>query len=227
MAYKLLRGDFYCWYRLEGAIAILCSFFERVCVKIIMDYTGCLHLRHPYELGGLAFSISMIWAQAFPFVALQLYEDSATTKDALTLFLVDSFTLWLLLNIAFFCTIDLRYLGTFFGTKTAPQYTCDYFLTSTEDFQKWDAVFENRLIYITSIHKEVKTWVADSVARWKYFRPPFFKVEMIPDDLRPAEVLVAEGGATRRRSNASSRDLVGFKEDGSNKVHPVKVEDGV
>ena len=47
LALKVLRGDFYYWTRLDGALAIIMSFFERVLVKIIVDYTGCLHFRHP------------------------------------------------------------------------------------------------------------------------------------------------------------------------------------
>ena len=90
---------------LDGALAIIVSFFDCVLVKIIADYTGCLHFRHPYELGGLAFTMSIVWAQAFPFIALQFYEESDTiSKDAITLGLVGSFSVWLLLNIAFFCT---------------------------------------------------------------------------------------------------------------------------
>jgi len=58
----------------------------------------------------------MVWAQAFPFVALQLYEGD--DKDSITIFLIGSFSLWLALNVAFFCTIDLNYLNTFFGTFT-------------------------------------------------------------------------------------------------------------
>jgi len=118
------------------------------------------------------------------------------------------------LNIAFFCTIDLSYLGKFFGTNTAPQYTCEYFLTSKEDFQKWDAVFENRLSYTKSIRKEVRTWVADNFVRWKNEKPPFFKIEMIPDDLLPRAIFEAEGGVARRsRSSAVSvRESVGINE---------------
>ena len=79
--------------------------------------------------------MSMVWAQAFPFVALQFFEESDTiSKDAIALILVGSFSSWLLLNIAFFCTINLNYLGTFFGTKTAPQYTCEYFQTCKKDY---------------------------------------------------------------------------------------------
>jgi len=40
LALKLLRGDFFYWPRLgDGALAIIISFFERILVKVIMDYT--------------------------------------------------------------------------------------------------------------------------------------------------------------------------------------------
>ena len=51
----------------------------------------------------------MVWVQVLPFVALYLFEGE--DKETFAMILVGSFTLWLLLNIAFFCTIDLAYLG--------------------------------------------------------------------------------------------------------------------
>jgi len=145
--------------------------------------------------------MSMVWAHVIPFVALQFYSDSdKEEKDAIMLVLVCSACLWLLLNIAFFCTIDLSYLSTFFGTKTASQYTCEYFLTSTEDFQKWDAVFENRIDYTKSIHEDVKVWVAENVSEWKEEKPDWFNLSMFPDDLLPRDVLADLGGSKRRKS---------------------------
>jgi len=115
------------------------------------------------------------------------------------------------LNIIFFCTIDLRFLKTFFGTKTAPQYTCEYFLTSEEDFQRWDAVFENRLIYTESIHERVKEWVEKNIVRWQRERPDWFNIEMVPDKLLPSNVLAAVGGVKRRRrSSVSVREIMGL-----------------
>ena len=115
----------------------------------------------------------------------------------------------------------MSYLGTFFGTKTAPQYTCEYFSTSKEDFQKWDAVFENRIEYTTSIHDDVRTWVADNIVRWQNEKPPFFKIETIPDDLQPDGIVEAEGGARRRRSsNVSIREIVGLVKD--DRLHPLQ-----
>jgi len=140
------------------------SFFARVVAKIVVDFTGCIHFRHPYDLGGVAFTMSIVWAQVFPFVALQFYEGSDEEgKDALKLFLVGCLGLWLLLNVTFFCTIDLNYLNTFIGTLTAPQYTCELFSSSEEESSKFCAAFGNRLSYTKHIHEQVKVWVAANI----------------------------------------------------------------
>jgi len=141
-------------------------------------------------------------------VALQVYEGDDATKDAVAIFLTGSFCLWVVLNIVFFCTIDLSFINTFFGTKTAPQYVCDLFLsTTTDDSGKYRAVFTNRLDYTVSIESEVKEWVASNIARWKTEKPDWFRIEMIPDSFLPVE---AEGGARRRRSRVSLRESFGI-----------------
>jgi len=161
----------------------------------------------------------MVWAQVFPFVALQFHEGDETAKKTLTTFLVSCFSLWLILNIIFFCTIDLSYLGTFFGTKTGPQYTCELFKTSEEDSQRFDAVFDTRIDYSKSIHREVRQWVASNITRWKEDKPDWFNIEMIPDAFLPTAVVEAEGGKNRKRSSVSIREMIGFAEE-PNRVHP-------
>ena len=61
LAWKLLRGDFLYWVRVEGIFDAPLSALARVVIKVIVDFTGCLHFRHPYELGGAFFSVSMAW----------------------------------------------------------------------------------------------------------------------------------------------------------------------
>ena len=61
LAYKIVRRDFMYWIQVEGVTDVIVSLFTRVTVKIIVDFSGCLHFRHPYELGGTAFSCSMLW----------------------------------------------------------------------------------------------------------------------------------------------------------------------
>jgi len=141
---------------------------------------------------------------------LQLFEGKQNVEDAVAAYLVGSLTLWVILNAAFPNTIDMSFLPTFFGTQTAPQYTCKYFTTSKEDCKRWDVVFENRLQYTESVHGEVKEWVGSNIARWKKKKPDFFNIEMIPDDFLPRDVYEMEGGAKRRRSNVSLREIVGL-----------------
>ena len=230
LIYKKARGDFFCFYRIEGLLAIFVSLIQRILVKVISDFSGCLHFRHPYELGGLAFSVSMVWAQIFPFVALQLYEvdneDGKTAKDAIAMVLVVIFSLWIVLNIVFFCTIDLKYIGTFFGLKTAPQYTCERFLdVEADDGKRWSAAFENRMSYKNAIKPQVKEWVGNNIVRWRREQPSWFNIEKIPDDYLPTDVFEAEGGACRRRSKVSLREIVGLNDEdgdytGQNRIHP-------
>ena len=157
IAYKILRGDFYYWARISGALSAVISLQTRVAVKVIADFSGCVHFRHPNELGGLAFSLSLVWAQVFPFLALQFHEnDDDVVRENITIFLIGSFLLWLLLNIAFFCTIDLSYVNTFFGSQTAPEYACELFLTSEEDLAKFDIAFETRIEYTQKIQYKIR-----------------------------------------------------------------------
>ena len=223
LVYKILRQDFHWWPQLLGMSGLIISFFQRICVKIIVDFTGCIHMRHPYEMGGLGFTLSILWAQAFPFVALQYFDGDS--KDIMTGFFGVSFMAWLMLNIIFFCTIDLSYMNTFFGTKTASQYTCELYLTSKDDSQKFDAIFTNRINYTKSIHGEVKEWVAANIDQWRREMPDWFNIAMIPDELLPKDVLEAEGGARRRRSSVSLREIVGLREGSVGRVHPQAVEE--
>jgi len=176
-------------------------------VKAIADFSGCLHFRHPKELGGAVFSLSIFWTQIFPFVALQFYDDDDSNhamKNSVTTLLVVSVMLWMLLNVVFFCTIDLAYIATFFSTKTGPQYVCEQFQTSSEnESARFEAVFNNRLSYTKSIEGDVKEWVAEKIDNWTAEKPSWFKIEMIPASFLPREVRrpSEQGRLNTRRGN--------------------------
>ena len=162
----------------------------------------------------------MVLSQIFPFVALFVADND--DYDRLFQVLVASFVLWVSLNITFFCSIDLTYLRTFFTRTTASQYTCQRFLESKEDFQRFDAVFESRLAFSKPVQKEIKEWVANNIDRWRAEREEWFNVRLIPDEFLPKDIFEIEGGAKRRRSvNTSVRELVGLREDHNSQVVPI------
>ena len=149
-----------------------------------------------------------------PFIALHLYkyeDEDNIKKEFLLIYLCCSLTVWLILNFAFFCTIDLSFLNTFIGIANGPQYTCKRFnKTSESDEINFGIVFGNRLSYTKSIHGEVRTWVGENIAGWIEEKPDWFNIDLIPNDMLPDEVLESEGGAARkrRRSSVNLRELV-------------------
>ena len=201
----------------DGFRAYLSSFLMRVFVKVITDFSGCLHFRHPFELGGLSFSLTMVWAQLFPFLALIFYteEDNNTvSKNNISLFLVCSFGLWVVTNCIFFCYIDISYASTFFGLKTGTDYVSELFECADSDFQRWDAVFTNRIQYSKPVHEKVKVWVKENIQKWRDRKEKWFNIELIPDEFLPVDVFNEEGGDSRRRS-VRERGFVGIGRLGS------------
>ena len=202
--------------------------------KIILDFTGCFHWRHPYlGCNGRLYSASLVWSQIFPFVALFLLNKQENADlmtdgamNTVTIILVCSSIAWLLMNIAFFCTIDLAYLHTFFSTQTPQQFVISNFKNRDSDYGKFDAAFDNEIGLSRPIHGEIKQWIKENIQQWRDETPAWFKVEVIPDEFLPVEIYEAEGGARRRRSSVginSVREMIGLgarAEMSSTKVHP-------
>ena len=44
---KIGRRDFMYWVRVDGLFSYVASFLIRVAVKVIVDFSGCIHMRHP------------------------------------------------------------------------------------------------------------------------------------------------------------------------------------
>jgi len=198
---KVARRDFFYWPAIYSIVGLLLSFFARVLCKVIVDFTGCIHFRHPYDCGGAIYSASMLWAQIFPFVALSFYTDET---GFVPIFLVCSFVSWLMLSSVFYCTIDPEHLHTFFGFKTASQFAIELFETGDEDFKKFKAAFGCRIDYTTPIHDGIKEWGASNIVRWKQEKPKWFKIKKIPEDFLPA----AERGRGLRRGSSISEALM-------------------
>ena len=133
-------------------------------------------------------------------------------KSLIFYFLVCSFALWSMMNVAFFCTIDLSYANTLFGLKNAPQYTCERFVDSFRDDEiRWTVSFLNRMSYKKTISEDIRAWVFANIETWQAEKPDWFDIELIPDEFLPAKTFTSEGGANRRRrSSISFKELAAF-----------------
>ena len=204
---KMARRDFLYWVPIEGAAGLVVSFLVRVVGKTIVDFTGCIHFRHPTELGGAAFAASVLWAQAFPIVALQLYDGEEGIKRSATIFFVSSFVVWVLLAITLSRSIDLRFAKTFYSMQTGAQFIVERFVTSDSDLVKFDAIFMNRLSFTKPIHEEVKGWVAGSIERWRVENEEWFEENLIPKEMLPNGWANGNGaGETAAPAGARSGD---------------------
>ena len=81
LVFKVARNDFLYWIRVKGAAGVAISFMFRVVVKVIVDFTGLVQMRHPYELGGAWFTASVVWAQILPFVALEFFFEGEKKEE--------------------------------------------------------------------------------------------------------------------------------------------------
>ena len=64
----------------------------------------------------------------------------------------------------------------------------------------------------------MKKWVAENIKQWIEERPDWFKIEKIPDEYLPNDVLDAEGGLQRRRS--SLLEIIGLEEGNKGRIYP-------
>ena len=217
-AYKIQRGDFLYFLEAPMLVAIPLSFGNRLIGKLLVDFVGCVQFRHPKEVGGIEFSGSVLWSLAMPFVLLALFRSEVgggvVKRETIEIFLVCNLVFWCGINLVFFSTIKGSYLHTFYSTKTGPQFICDRFLNGSDDRQKFNAVFTNRLSYTKMIREEVLDWIDVNIDRWIAETPPWFKAEKIPQELLPARLVgmgvgvgvgvgVGAGGSTRPRRHHS------------------------
>jgi hypothetical protein len=63
VAYKALKRDVHYWPPRSG---VPLSLLVRFCVKVFADSTSCVHLRHPFDLGGLYYCLNVFLGQALP-----------------------------------------------------------------------------------------------------------------------------------------------------------------
>ena len=158
----------------------------RVLRKVIFDFTGLIQERHPYEMGGQFFLLSMLWAQGFPYAARDIYysnfeaelfnvtladgtvaeETNLLPEEAVKLVLSLLTTIWACSVVTLVYNMDRNLLPSFFTSLTGHAYTVSLFRASDSDEAKFKAVFGNHDSHTLSIREEVKTFVLENFDRW-------------------------------------------------------------
>jgi len=221
LLYRMCRRDLHYWVPFEGKAGWILSIIARVAVKMIVDFTGCIHFRHPYELGGLYYSLTLLQAQVGSAVCAKLYVD-ATDGDAEALaaemvyaIVATASVTWACSYSLFFAHIKLGYAGTFTDSRSAVKFVLNLFNDpKASDNQKAEVVTVSRR-YWSSIEDVVRKFLAENWTAWEQEKPKWFNkawIAVLHDDMIPELVLAERRRGGRRRSSIAQL-LLGAKEE--------------
>jgi hypothetical protein len=212
--YKAVMGDLWVFLPLPPAVSVLAAVLYRVITKAIADFSGCVLLRLPDELGGAYFAFNAVSAQASILLSVYLYneyfeaEEGEKKWDAtmLWIFAIASIVSCVLL-FAFFLSVvcDPKHRHSFYGLRTGWRHSCGYFLDFEDDEHKIK-VFDINIMQWAGIADEVMAWTMANWEGWERDKPewftPFVK-STVPDDFIPPRFLAEMGGARERRGSAA------------------------
>jgi len=212
---KVMRGDFRYWLNLPNLLSLVVSFVTRVLTKVLTDFTLVMQMRHSFEVGGVLFCLLVVQNQLVCFVAGWIYlkyydgeEVGGNTKikaGILWTGLYAPFSLFLVSCLAFIRLMDRKYLHTFFGLMTGPQYAVAQYKGYTMDIQRV-AAFDQHPTYYEGVKDAMQELIDDNWEDWMKDRPEWLTdnvIASIPDSYLPkpeVKRLEKEGGGRRRRS---------------------------
>lgn len=188
--YKLARSDLLVWIPGTG---VRMALVYRAVSQLMANFTSLVHMRHPCELGGLWWLLSMVLNQLECFLAGWLYTVYYKGPDkfestVLFTFLGSLATLWVVAFVAFLLSIERSHVHTFLSLETGGMFVQREFI----DNEGNDAVRSQILGYNESlwrpIREKVADWMETNWPAWKQGQPPWFTQawrDSIPDDMLP------------------------------------------
>lgn len=190
---------------MEGLLGFLASIVLRIIVKLVGNFVGVMHFRHPYEMGGMHFT----WNLFSPLVGLMLVlnlTEWANLGVGTVNFLNDLAIVlgvgMLFLDGLFLALMNKEYRASFWSVETGGQVTRRLFLDGT-DVMKAD-VFSNSEAHWGPIRDEVETWVKDGWTIWEEEWPEWFTGSWklsVPEHMIPLKKGGKVGGEKRERES--------------------------
>ncbi|GMI00639.1 hypothetical protein TrST_g8799 [Triparma strigata] len=230
--YKIVQGDFLYFVNVVGVLRFVISLLLRITIKIMMNFTMLMQLRHPQEVGGLPVLVSIFASVVGSFVSVHVYSnyysgDVKVDNETLQTALGSLVTIWFVSAVTFASVIKREYLHTFFNMDTASTFNKKVFLSLREDqdFEKSDLLTIHPDVYKTWGDELLKPWTIKNWNRWEEEKPAWFTdkwIEAVPNEYIPFEWRVKykktkgrvdDSQLQRRRGSISVRELVGGKEE--------------
>ncbi len=160
MLYKIARRDFWYWPPNTGVgSAVLC----RVLVKVLVDFSGCVHFRNPVELGGAYWLFNAVMSQVSCIVSVILYDryfvgDAKISGPFLYGTVGALVAVWLVAFSAFLLIIKRQYVHTFVSLQSGSDYIISYFRDNIDEARRIVIFYNNERMW-ESIRPAVKAWV--------------------------------------------------------------------
>ncbi len=160
MLYKLARRDFWYWPPTTGVgIAVI----ARGVVKVLVDFSGCVHFRNPLDLGGAYWLLNALMSQLSCIASVVLYDryfvGDAKISGLLLYGTVGALVaVWLVAFCAFLLIIKREYVRTFISLQSGSDYVVSSFRDNVDEARRIRIFYANELMW-ESIRPAVRTWV--------------------------------------------------------------------
>jgi hypothetical protein len=160
--------------------------------QVLVDFTGNVHLRHPFDVGGALWLTTIVQGQLSCIVgALVYWQYYAGVEKIAAAYLFAIVSALLLLTVA--SSLGLRFLmqpthvRTFYSSQTGSEFSLAQFLDNDEDEARIKIFGTNESLW-RPIRREVKEWVQGNYGKWKD-KPWFTDVirSRIPAEFLPQE----------------------------------------
>ncbi|GMI30117.1 hypothetical protein TeGR_g7765 [Tetraparma gracilis] len=235
--YKLLRRDFWHWIPVTGVTGVIVAIVERTIVKIVADFTGCLQLRGPGEIGGIYFSINIVFAIVTAMLSVPVYfklvpaSEQLVTPSQCWRIILPLSGAFVLTCLIFFSIMKKKYRSTFTSTMTGKQWVTGYFLVADDDIPKYLVIFCNPNMWL-EIQPKVIDWIQEGWHRWREEQPEWFTdnwkrrvpVDWVPEEGKQevVELRKRTGGGTGAGGSGKG-DRLGIRESLRKRGRGVKI----
>jgi hypothetical protein len=200
---KALRRDLWIDVPIYGFAGYVVSAFTRVLVKIVVDWTALVQLRHPNDVGGAYFTFSIFVTITGGIIAALGYEKKAVAEvlegDEINLGSegagIEESTVVTTMVIAcvgtiislgtLLLSINKEYVQTFIDTKTGDKSNQELFTDFEEEWRRVLIFDRNRYKWEYKIGPQVKSWLDERLPVWLEDEPEWFDdlcKSRIPDD---------------------------------------------